>query len=1317
MEEETSFGLDPVQAETQVELRPNVQYENRINEEAEAVKAQQIEEEVAVPTAVEEDPKPTAQPAGEQPAVAQDQGGLQPVNTSPYAKEDGTLDIEKVRRDGSAFDSFAIDGLADFGVDLLNVIPGVDIQKKSDYENETAQAMRDIAAVVIPSVAGGAAFKAAGAAAHARVGWNVGNTPFISQLGRTGADALASLSVGAVSAEYEDHNLLGTLKKNFPATYDFVPDSLATVDSDSPDQKRAKNIKEDIYGGVLLDLLEPATVLAKGLFRNRQVAVAPNIQRAVPKLVGETPQASAWVDANQPKIYDTPEEAVIANAIKREESLDELGAYNLSLNPKMDVPLKGVHDMFDEAELGMRQVDNFGVVDAGIDAARIKKNLDTVEGRLSNFISEPALKYALSDADAMGDVSLGLARQLQEAGEVGMVGKGWKVTYADQIDATMDIAVDLFDPRMSKADLDRVIEPMRVLDENTGKTILTEEGYGMITKALKGFGEDITSMNYARAQALTAGSTAGRISDIAQGIRLTNGSVTVESAQETVVDLMKHLYKLQGEADFYKSRKVNLLTQVKNGFTDFKSYNDATISEGSDLVKKLYRNAEHFGDSITQLSKTNPRLMQDFLYAYEMTDGNVFTINLLNKYVNNLVGAGRKSIVDLDPDTQSLFMAGLWNNIYNNALSAIRTPIAALTGGFGGTISKPVAHFTGALAYGDFKRMQRYWIAYSSVQSSLSNAFEYAGSIFRKASQDPSSVASVTRVDLLLKQEKELDFLKGIAASKAAEGDEGLNYMVQSVSQMHSMAKDPILRAGSNGLIATDGLTGSMIADAEARFRIMDRLADEGKKVTKETVEPLVRVEYDKMFNKNGILKDEAVKWTNNELALNLDTPLAKVAVGAGNVFPILKPFLMFPTTSSNKISMLAKYNPFGKYVGDINMLADTPVSQIIGNRQFIDDFLSQRGVDVANMSDLAKQNKVIDIKYEAKGRQAIGMAAVGGAMGLLMNTRATGSRGLMNDKAQMSRVKNSNWEPKTITLPTGQRVSYAGLGVLGDWMGLTIDIADNYNNLGSVQTGELLNLMGNLMGASLYDGTALSTIKPLIDMTSGKDPTRWIAGFLNSVGPLAGQRAEWSRVFAKGLRVVENEYYSQLQNRNRFLDEFDPSADNAYIYNPVTGKMKNDYGFLQRLWNSTMEYKIFDGQTDEEVFLTESNFDVVAGFEQLDGVVVPAKIRSELMKIVGEQQIFNKAIKKEMKWAEKNKVVEKLKEMRVEGVEINHDLILDINNRLTTSLNTAKDFAVQSLPPSMKQELLVLQAQQRENERAARFGEEPQNLSELYRK
>ena len=123
--------------------------------------------------------------------------------------------------------------------------------------------------------------------------------------------------------------------------------------------------------------------------------------------------------------------------------------------------------------------------------------------------------------------------------------------------------VDLFDPRMTKTELDRIIEPMFIVDEKTGKTILAEEGFGMITKALKGFGDEITALNYTRVKPLTAGSTAGRISDIAEGMRLANGSVAVADAQEKIIDLMKHLYRVQGEAKYYLSRKSNLLTKFR----------------------------------------------------------------------------------------------------------------------------------------------------------------------------------------------------------------------------------------------------------------------------------------------------------------------------------------------------------------------------------------------------------------------------------------------------------------------------------------------------------------------------------------------------------------------------------------------------------------------------------------------------------------------------------------------------------------------------------------------------------------------------------
>ena len=44
-------------------------------------------------------------------------------------------------------------GTIDWGVDLINKIPGVSIPKLPKYQDETAKAIRDVSSVVVPTVA------------------------------------------------------------------------------------------------------------------------------------------------------------------------------------------------------------------------------------------------------------------------------------------------------------------------------------------------------------------------------------------------------------------------------------------------------------------------------------------------------------------------------------------------------------------------------------------------------------------------------------------------------------------------------------------------------------------------------------------------------------------------------------------------------------------------------------------------------------------------------------------------------------------------------------------------------------------------------------------------------------------------------------------------------------------------------------------------------------------------------------------------------------------------------------------------------------
>ena len=197
----------------EMELSPEFQAQLELQRQAEEIAS---EEPL---TSTEEQPEPAPQPEA---STELQENELQPVETSPFKNPDGSLDLEKMRQYGAERDMDVVQGIADFGVDVLNIIPGVNIPKANDFENEVAQSVREISSVVVPTMVFGGAMQAAGVAANSRVGWSLGQNKFVQWIGSRGVEALAGLGVGAVSSEYTEDNLAGTLKKRFPKTYDFI---------------------------------------------------------------------------------------------------------------------------------------------------------------------------------------------------------------------------------------------------------------------------------------------------------------------------------------------------------------------------------------------------------------------------------------------------------------------------------------------------------------------------------------------------------------------------------------------------------------------------------------------------------------------------------------------------------------------------------------------------------------------------------------------------------------------------------------------------------------------------------------------------------------------------------------------------------------------------------------------------------------------------------------------------------------------------------------------------------------------------------------
>ena len=147
----------------------------------------------------------------------------------------------------------ALTGATDWVVDAVN-LTGLNAPKLPKYQDDIATAIRDISSVVAPTIA----LTMSGVGALSQIGnsskLRLLSDPFVKWLGTTGASAGIGAGVDYVAeTNQQDDNVLGVLKKSFPKTMGWVPDDLATLDSDSPDQKRAKNIYEGIGLGIFTD--------------------------------------------------------------------------------------------------------------------------------------------------------------------------------------------------------------------------------------------------------------------------------------------------------------------------------------------------------------------------------------------------------------------------------------------------------------------------------------------------------------------------------------------------------------------------------------------------------------------------------------------------------------------------------------------------------------------------------------------------------------------------------------------------------------------------------------------------------------------------------------------------------------------------------------------------------------------------------------------------------------------------------------------------------------------------------------------------------
>ena len=1207
---------------------------------------------------------------------------------------------EQVRQRLSAPGQGLIDTVTD-GINKLLENTKFQVPKATPYEDQVASSARQISSVVLPTVLIQGKGMQLGKEAHKMIGWNLGNTSFMKFIGARGVEAFAAATVGAASTQYEkDDNISGMLKKTFPKTFDFIPDSWATLEGEAPDKIRQKNINEELALGFIIPFVGFAGKFVGAMEQTKRLFKKP------PVMVGESEQAVKYLASNKPKPKsEVPEEALMEYAAKQEEALDELGYYNISKAQDLNQPLKGVHDLYDWQETGVRTVDDFGIVGASIDAARIQANKGTVNGRIGNFISGPALKYGAETPGGVEEITIGLTQQLKEADRVGMVADDFTITSNEVNEAAENLVLELFDPSASIDDMRRMLDPQIVKTKGAAET-LTKDGYTDALASINTMVKNYTGMDIAKAQAYTATSMSGQIADLSEGIRLNRGSISIENAQEQLLDKINFLQQLVGSTRYYTIQKRGLAAlgeRAKNLFKTPQQIADDITNNYPVALRSIQNDSEKFTESWMHLQKNQPEILDSFLELYELSDGKINTIakmndDILNTFVN------LRPIYDPNPDTPNIIAQAVRSNYFNSLLSAPGTAARALYGNLSGLVAEPVSYFAGALISQDMKSLQRGWMAYSAIFDTQKKALPYAGRMFTKASQNPNSVKNVSRLDLVLKQEEKLRQYKYIAEQEALQGNYGFKFLVKTYEEQMAMAADPVFRLVPNLFTGFDSWTGATLANAQARFRAMDELEKLGEAVTPERIKELATAEYNSMFDATGVIKDKAVKYSTADVALNLDTGLSKQVDGLLKTVPGLTPFLTFPTTMMNMVRVADDYIPlpFKSFQQDINDLAYTSIQTFIENPESMDNILSTRGHNIDKMDDIAKINTITDLKNRTLGRKAIGTFAASMVIGSVIKDKIFGDGlfsisgdGTVDRQLNTARMKNSNFKPRSVIGPDGIRFEYnelLGPG-LSNWVAAVANVADNFDMLGEAATENAFEKLSFIMAAALTDQAGLSALRPLVETMSGNKSaaSRWAAGMINSLGPLGGMRNEFGKLLDAGLKDFEQDILGHLSNRNRLFGIIDQANRLPTVVSPITGEAPNNYSMLQRIWNTYSPIKVHKSMSKEEKFLYDIEYDVSSAFKKRNGVNLTAKERNILNATMGEMGYFRREINRISKLAGERNTIKELKNMRrslVGSEQVPIDKYDKIHIELRAAQKQAEELAFGSLTPEMRNEI-----------------------------
>ena len=394
-------------------------------------------------------------------------------------------------------------------------------------------------------------------------------------------------------------------------------------------------------------------------------------------------------------------------------------------------------------------------------------------------------------------------------------------------------------------------------------------------------------------------------------------------------------------------------------------------------------------------------------------------------------------IASPNPNQINKFAQGVWAVGYNNVLSGLSAARAVL-GNTVGIIAKPIAAFSGGtleglLNGGNFNSVKKSLYYYGGISETNRRAVRDAWKMMKKVWKDPDAMIDTMRKDLVQADTIDWDILDQTRAVWVKEGNWGRVMQLDFAKMNYDLSRWAPLRTGMVALQAADAGLNTVMATYVSRLRAYDEVFSKLGRVDADAFAKAERVHYNKLFDKQGKLTDDATKAVSGEIALNLQDDLSDNINTWVTRYPFLKTFFMFPRTLSNNLKLNLSWTPLAAIPG-LTKYGDT-IWAVTPDE--IAKAMRRHGI---SMNEPDAMTIFENLRTEYKGRLAFSGMLVGG---LWTHAMSGGIRGNGSQDPTQRRVDRDQFGFQEKTIKIGNAwVSYKGIPMVDPMLTVLGDMA-----------------------------------------------------------------------------------------------------------------------------------------------------------------------------------------------------------------------------------------------------------------------------------